>query len=421
MNSYLIVVITLIFSAFFSGMEIAFISANRLRIELQVKKGSFSGRVYSRFLKYPSRFIGSMLVGNNIALVIYGITMAGIIEPFLTTWMDNDFGVLCIQTIIATTLVLVTAEFIPKTLFRINPNQILYVFSIPALLIYYLFYPFVMIIIGISEFLLSKIFKVRLVDENLAFGKIDLDQYLRESHAKDEQGKEEPEIQIFKNALDFSKVKLRDCLVPRTEIVALSIDDSINTLKEKFVITGLSKILIYRNNLENIIGYTHSFEMFNNPESIISILLPISLVPESMAANKMLSTFLKQQRSIAVVVDEFGGVAGIVTIEDVIEEIVGEIDDEYDKQELLEKQINEQEYLLAGRLEIGYLNEKYDLKLPASNEYETLSGLITHHHESIPKLNEVITIGAFQFTITKVEETRIASISLKISVKLSSI
>ena len=420
MNSYLIIFITLLASAFFSGMEIAFISANRLRIELQVKKGSFSGTVYSRFLKYPSRFIGSMLIGNNISLVIYGITMAGIIEPLLSGWMENDFWIVLVQTIIATTLVLVTAEFIPKVLFRINPNQALAVFSIPAFLIYYLFYPFVMIIIGLSEFILIKVFHVTLFEENLEFGKIDLDQYLSESHAKDEKGNEEPEIQIFKNALDFSKVKLRDCMVPRTEITALNIGDTINNLKEKFVETGLSKILIYRNNIENIIGYTHSFEIFNNPDSIASILLPISIVPESMTANKMLSAFLKQQKSIAVVVDEFGGVAGIVTIEDVIEEIVGEIDDEHDKQEFLEQKINEQEYLLAGRLEIGYLNEKYDLELPESDDYETLSGLITHHRESIPRLNDVIKIGGFQFTVTKVNETRIENISLKILTNLSS-
>jgi len=415
MNSFLIIFITLFASAFFSGMEIAFISANRLRIELQVKKGSFSGRVYSRFLKHPSRFIGSMLVGNNIALVIYGITMAEIIEPQIKSLINNDLGVLLVQTVLATTLVLVTAEFIPKTLFRINPNQILYVFSIPALLIYYLLYPFVLVVVGISEFVLKNVFKISLIEENLTFGKIDLDHYLSESHAKDSKGKEEPEIQIFKNALDFSKVKLRDCMIPRTEIVALNIDESVLTLKKKFIETGLSKILIYRNNLENIIGYTHSFEMFNNPDSITSILLPISLVPESMAANKMLRNFMKQQRSIAVVVDEFGGVAGIVTIEDIIEEIVGEIDDEYDKQELLEKQISNKEYVLAGRLEIGYLNEKYDIKLPLSDEYETLSGLITHHHESIPNLNEIINIGTFQFTITNVNETRIESIVLKIS------
>ncbi len=418
MNSFLVILITLVASAFFSGMEIAFISANRLRIELQVKKGNFSGKVYSRFLKYPSRFIGSMLIGNNISLVIYGITMAGVIEPILSGWMKNDFWILLFQTIIATTLVLVTAEFIPKILFRINPNQALAIFSIPALLIYYLLYPFVRIIIGISEFILIKVFQVTLFEDNLEFGRIDLDQYLSDSHARDEKGNEEPEIQIFKNALDFSKVKLRDCMVPRTEIAALSIDDNISKLKEKFVETGLSKILIYRNNIENIIGYTHSVEIFNNPVSITSILLPISLVPESMTANTMLSTFLKQQRSIAVVIDEFGGVSGIVTIEDVIEEIVGEIDDEHDKQELLEQMINEQEYLFAGRLEIGYLNEKYDLKLPESDEYETLSGLITHHHESIPRLNEVIDIGVFQFIVTKVNETRIEDTSLKILTNL---
>lgn len=413
MNSYLIISSTLLLSAFFSGMEIAFISANRLRIELQVKQGSITGKIYSYFLKNTSKFIGCMLVGNNIALVIYGITMARIIEPALAVHL-NDFGVLIAQTIIATILVLVTAEFIPKTLFRINPNQVLNIFAIPAVVAYVVLFIPVVITIGLSEFILKMILKIDLAASKPAFGKVDLDEYLSPVAETEPDLEEETEIQIFRNALDFSKVKLRDCMVPRTEIITLSIDEPIEVLKDKFVETGLSKIIIYRDNPENIVGYTHSFEMFSNPKSIQAMLLPIAMVPESMAANEMLKNFIKQQRSAAIVIDEFGGVSGLITIEDVIEEIFGEIDDEHDKVAHLEEKISDTAFNLSGRLEIDHLNDKYNMRLPLSEDYETLSGLITHFHESIPELNQKIKIKEFEFLITKVSETHIETTEMHI-------
>ncbi|HIA06156.1 MAG TPA: HlyC/CorC family transporter [Flavobacteriales bacterium] len=406
-NSYL-VLLTLLLSAFFSGMEIAFVSANKLRIELLVKQGSMTGKIYSYFLKHPSKFIGCMLVGNNIALVIYGITMAKIIEPSLAVYL-NEFGVLLFQTLIATIIVLVTAEFIPKTLFRINPNQVLRVFTIPAIIAYGVLFIPVLVTIGLSELILNKVFNVKLIAAEPAFGKVDLDEYVAPIPTAELQGKEDPEIQIFRNALDFSNVKLRDCMVPRTEIISMNADEPIATLKDKFVETGLSKIIIYRGDIENVVGYTHSFEMFNKPKSIHSMLLPISLVPESMAASEMLKTFIKQQRSAAIVIDEFGGVSGLVTIEDVIEEIFGEIDDEHDKVDVLDEKLSDTEYLLSGRLEIDQINEKYNIGLPESEDYETLSGLITYYYENIPALNEEIEIEGFKFLITQVSETHIES------------
>ena len=415
MNSWTIILLTLLFSAFFSGMEIAFVSANKLRIELQNKKGLLSAKILSNFVKHPSRFIGTMLVGNNIALVIYGIVMARILEPVIRIIFTSEINVFIIQTVLATLLILVTAEFIPKTLFRINPNRTLSFFAIPVWGIYYLLYPLVYVIIGISELTLKKIFKVEFSEEKPVFGRIDLDNIIKEStSSKNRDEEEDPEIQIFRNALDFSDVKLRECMVPRTEIVALDINESIDVLKQNFVDTGLTKILIYRNDIDHIIGYTHSYELFKRPQSIKSILLPISMVPETMPAKELLKILIKQRKSVAVVVDEFGGTSGIVTIEDVMEEIFGEIMDEHDVVTLLEKQINDREYLLSGRLEIDYLNEKYDLNLPESEEYETLSGLIIYYHESIPERDELIKIKDFIFSITNVGKTRIEQVNLKI-------
>lgn len=427
MNSWTIILLTLLFSAFFSGMEIAFVSANKLRIELQNKKGLLSAKILSNFVKHPSRFIGAMLVGNNIALVIYGIVMARILEPVIRIIFTSEINVFIIQTVLATLLILVTAEFIPKTLFRINPNRTLNFFAIPVWIIYYLLYPLVYVIIGISELTLKKIFKVEFSDEKPVFGRIDLDNIIKESTSSINRNEEvDTEIQIFRNALDFSNVKLRECMVPRTEIVALEINESIDVLKQNFVNTGLTKILIYRGDIDHIIGYTHSYELFKQPQSIKSILLPISMVPETMPAKELLKILIKQRKSVAVVVDEFGGTSGIVTIEDVMEEIFGEIMDEHDVVTLLEKQINDREYLLSGRLEIDYLNEKYKLNLPESEEYETLSGLIIYYHESIPELNEQIKVKTgsrdpaftgkvndFLFTITDVSKTRIEQVNLK--------
>lgn len=411
-----VVLIMLILSAFFSGMEIAFVSANKLKIELDGKKGDILAKIISNFLKRPSRFIGAMLVGNNIALVIYGIFMAKILEPEIQRYTQNEISILLIQTVISTLLILLTAEFLPKTLFRINPNSVLRYLAIPLWIIYWLLSIPVAFVIGLAEMLL-KLFSPELkADEELNFGRIDLEHFVREGTeiSSEDQEEVEHEIQIFQNALDFSNIKARECMIPRTEIIALDIEDGIEQLRNTFVKTGLSKILIYRDNIDNIIGYTHSFELFKNPESIKSILLPLPIIAMSMPANEILETFIEQRRSIAVVVDEFGGTAGILTIEDIIEEIFGEIEDEHDKEDMIETKINEKEFLFSARLEVDYLNTEYALSLPTSDNYETIAGLIIDTSESIPKVNEKISTEGFEFTVKKVFENRIDLVHLKI-------
>jgi len=417
MDSYQwgIILSTLVFSAFFSGMEIAFVSANKLKIELDGKQGDFFAKIISNFLKRPSRFIGAMLVGNNIALVVYGIFMAKILEPKIASFTQSELVILLTQTIISTLIILVTAEFLPKTLFRINPNSMLRFFALPLFIIYWIMFLPMLLVIGISE-LLIKIFSPQLSSaEDLNFGRIDLEHYLKEGagHALSQE-EVDHEIQIFQNALDFSKVKARECMIPRTEIVALEMEENLEKLKDKFIETGLSKILIYRDNIDNIIGYTHSFELFKKPESIKSILLPLPIIPMSMQANEILEIFIQQKRSIAVVVDEFGGTAGIVTIEDIIEEIFGEIEDEHDKEVLLETKINDSEFLFAARLEVDYLNYEYNLGLPESDNYETIAGLIIDTFESIPTMNEQIQKDQFVFTVKKVFQNKIDLVHLKV-------
>lgn len=409
-----VILAMLVLSAFFSGMEIAFVSANKLKIELDGKQGDFFAQIIARFLKKPSRFIGAMLVGNNIALVVYGIYMGKLLEPKIASYTDSDFLILLMQTLISTIIILITAEFLPKTLFRINPNLVLRFFAFPLLLIYWLLLLPMLLIIGLSEMLI-KLFSPNLnMDDELNFGRVDLEHFIREgTENSDEDEEVEHEIQIFQNALDFSKVKARECMVPRTEVVAMDIEDSIENLQAKFVETGLSKIIIYRDNIDNVIGYTHSFELFKNPDSIKSILLPIPIIANSMPANEILENLLKQKRSIAVVVDEFGGTSGILTIEDVIEEIFGEIEDEHDKEELIENRINEREFLFSARLEVDYLNQEYNLNLPENDNYETLAGLIIDYHESIPTMNEVIDMEDFVFTVKKVFENKIDLIHLR--------
>jgi len=411
-----IILSMLVFSAFFSGMEIAFVSANKLKIELDGKQGSFLGKIISSFLKKPSRFIGTMLVGNNIALVVYGIFMAKVLEPKIASYTDSESLILLIQTIISTIVILITAEFLPKTLFRINPNNMLRVFAFPLLIIYYLLLLPMLIVIGLSERLI-KIFSPNLsTTEELNFGRVDLEHYLREGTENNiDQEEVDHEIQIFQNALDFSNVKARECMIPRTEIVAMEVEEDIEKLRDQFVEKGLSKILIYRDNIDNIIGYTHSFELFKKPESIKSILLPVPIIAMSMAANEILEIFIAQRKSIALVVDEFGGTAGILTIEDIIEEIFGEIEDEHDKEDLVETKIKENEYLFAARLEVDYLNDEFSLNLPDSDNYETLGGLIIDTFESIPKLGDKIELEQFTFTVKKVFENRIDLVHLKVN------
>ncbi len=410
-----IVLASILFSAFFSGMEIAYVSSNKLRIELQNKQGDFASRLLSHLMARPGRFIATMLVGNNIALVVYGIFMARWMEPLLSQYLGNEVAVLLAQTLLSTFLILIMAEYIPKAIFALYSNQLLRVFALPVLLMYYLLYPVAGFIMGISRFFLHTIFRADMNDEKPIFNRMDLDNYVRQ-HIGDQNhhNEVETEVQIFQNALDFGKVKARECMVPRTELVAMEVSDTIEDLRQRFIETGLGKILIYRENLDDIIGYVHSFELFRKPKQIRSILLPLLMVPESMPASEVLDLLIRERRSLAIVLDEFGGTSGLITIEDVMEEIFGEIEDEHDSQHLVEEQLTENKYLFSARLEIDYLNEKYRLDLPESEFYETLGGLITHYCESIPEKDEVIVVNPFIFTIKSSHHTRIDEVILKV-------
>ena len=397
-------------------MEIAFVSANKLRIELDKKQGSLASRIIDVFMHNRGQYIATMLVGNNIALVIYGILMAELLEnPLQDIIGDSEMLILLAQTVLSTLIILITAEFLPKTLFRINPNKALNLFAFPVLLIYYILFPIAKLTIWISSFLLKIILGVDIKEEpeKNVFGKVDLD-HIIEASQPDEEMKEEIEhdIKLFQNALDFSKIKLRECVIPRTELIALEINSSIDKLKQKFIETGLSKILIYEESIDNIIGYVQSSDLFHNPKDIRSMLKSLIIAPETMPAHKLLNKFMKDQKNIALIVDEFGGTAGIVTTEDIIEEIFGEIEDEHDSTELQETQINENEYIFAGRLEIDYLNKKYHLEIPESEDYETIAGFILHHYEEIPNENDVVDINPFRFIILKVNNPRIELVKL---------
>jgi len=412
-------VLSLLFSAFFSGMEIAYITANKLKVEVDKKSGGLSARILSRFTKSDSGFISTMLVGNNISLVIYGITIALVLEGFLLNafpaGFKNDFSILITQTIISSLIILLFAEFIPKTLFRINANSVLKFFAIPLYIIYYILYPLVFITLGISEFILEKIFKQKLPDKPKTFDSVDINDFLQEFGERDiHDTRESIEMQIFRNAIEFPEIKLRESMIPRTEIIALDENESLDTFRKKFSEKGLSKILIYNKNIDNIVGYVHAFDFFKKPKDIQSIIRPILLVPETMHINKLMQSFIQQRKSIAVVFDEFGGTAGLITIEDIMEEIFGEIDDEYDTDDFIERKINDTEYIFSARLEIDYLNEKYNLRLPDSDEYETLGGLIINYHESIPSKNQEIIVKNYSFKSIQVSEKRIEQVHLKI-------
>ncbi len=415
-----VIVGSLFFSAFFSGMEIAFTASNKLRIELESKKNSFASGIIRIFTRNSGQYISTMLVGNNIALVVYGIMMAKLLEPFLYRYLSDDFSVFILQTLFATIIILFAAEFLPKTLFRLKPNLALKVFAVPVLFFFVLFYPVTRFTIWISNILLRIFFRVPFNTNasQKVFNKVDLDHFVKESqNVLPLDSKIVNEIRIFQNALDFNKVKLRECMIPRPEIVALEISTPIREIKKKFIETGYSRILIYKNTVDNIVGYINSKDLFRNPKTIRSRLTSIIIVPETMPANKLLSQFIREKKNIAIVVDEFGGTAGMLTIEDLIEEIFGEIEDEHDVPELEEKMINEREFVFAGRLEIDYLNEKYRFGIPKTEEYETLAGFILYHHESIPKINHTIVIPPFSFKILKVNKNRVDSVNLKLLVE----
>ena len=413
MDSFTFIFLTLLFSAFFSGMEIAFVTSNKLRFELDKKQRDLTSSILSIFYKYPQQYISTMLVGNNVSLVIYGLLMADVLTPWLKP-IGNQFLITLVQTILATVIVLFTGEFLPKTIFRVNPNLWLRIFSWLLLLFYILLYPISRFSTWLSMGIL-KILRVKISDtaEENVFSRIDLNYLIQETFESHQNEKElENEVKIFQNALDFSKVRLRDCSVPRTEIIALDYDTDVVTLKQTFIETGLSKIPIYRGDIDNIVGYIHSSEMFEHQNDWKKQINQIPIVPENMAAQKLMKLFMLQKKSIAVVVDEFGGTAGIITLEDIIEEIFGEIEDEHDNRGYMAEQTGEKEYIFSGRLEVKTANTKFNLQIPESDEYETIAGFILNNHQHFPKLNEVIRIEGFTIKCVKVTNNRIELVKM---------
>jgi len=417
MNGLAVILLTILLSAFFSGMEIAFITSNKLRIELDRKQGMFGSDIISIFTNNPGQYIATMLIGNSISIVVYGLYFSKLLNPVLTPLLGSDVLVLIVNTFISTAIILIVAEFLPKTVFIISPNFFLKVLSVPTLFFYYLFYPISKLSLAASNLFIRIFFGIKSDQkgqENLVFSKVDLDYLVDQSKQVSET--EEPyhhNIRIFQNALDFSKVKLRECMVPRTEINAIDLKSPISELKERFIETGYSRILVYQKSIDNITGYFELKDIFKDPPDILSGVRKLAIVPETMTANKLLKLFFDEKKSVALVVDEFGGTSGMVTIEDILEEIVGNIEDEHDVNELTEKIISNREFVFSGRLEIDYLNEKYNLNLPEEDDYETLAGMILFYHGSIPQVNDVIRVKNFLFKVLRSTATRLELVSLK--------
>ncbi len=408
-----IIVISILLSAFFSGMEIAFVSANKLHIELEKKKVGFLASILSTFTGKPSKFITTMLVGNNIALVVYSIYMGDLLLGLLPTSTWNEFTILLVQTIISTVLILISAEFLPKAIFRIYANEALRFFALPAYFFYILFHLFSVLITNISDFLLRIFFQTNADVEQTEFSKEELGNYINEQmDASNEAKGVDSEIQIFQNALEFHKVKAREIMVPRTEMMAVDIHESISNLRQTFIETGYSKIVVYKNSLDDILGYVNAFELFKKPKTIRAVLLPVEVIPESMIINDVLNSLMKKRKSVAIVLDEYGGTSGMITVEDVVEELFGEIEDEHDSQILLEEKISAHEFLFSSRLEVDYLNEEYHLRIPKQDTYETLGGYIIYHTENIPQINDELIIDQFKIKIVKVSSSRIEEVLL---------
>lgn len=409
------IVATLLFLAFFAGIEIAFISANRLGIELKKKQGKRSGIIMSRFMDQPSRFLGSCLVGFNVFIVVYGLLFSELMNssfwnPILH--IENAYVKLIFDTLFSTIIVLLLGEFLPKAIFRAKSDSLLSFFAPISKMFYDLFYPLTALFVNIAEGILKYLFNVRIKPSDEHFSMVDLENLLQQTNEQEESS-QELNRELLQNALSLPNVKIRQCLVPRTEIEAVSVNTSIDAVRKIFEETKLSKIVVYEGNIDNIIGYVHQLDFFRKPADIRSILLPISVVPESMSATDLINKFSRERKSIAWVVDEFGGTAGIITMEDVLEEIFGDIKDEYDTEEFVEKQLAENEYILSGRLELDYLKEKYDLEFP-EDESETLSGYIINEHQTIPKPKERIIIDKYEFDILNVSDTRIEMVKLKV-------
>ncbi len=410
-----VILISLFFSAFFSGSEMAFLSSNKLLIELNRKKHPHLSRATDVFIQNPGLFISTILVGNNIALVVYGIYMGNLFEPVIGRYFNSDIVTLLLQTIFSTIIMLVTAEFLPKIIFRVNPTLSLNIISIPLFFFYTLFYPISKLTLLISNFFIRKVLKAPSPPKkkDLVIGRLDLDNLITEhqENTKQEEGVPQ-EVRFLKNVLDFSSLKIRECTIPRTDIMAIEEEESLDTLRQRFIETGHSKILVFKGHIDNIIGYVHVSALFRQPQKLKNIISQISIVPETMTANKLLELFTQERRSIALVVDEFGGTSGIVTLEDILEEIFGEIDDEYDVSDLTEKNIDKHKYQFSGRLEVDYLNEKYQFELPETDEYETLAGMILYYNESIPKVGDVIQIERFSVKILEATTSKIKLLEL---------
>ena len=408
--------VSMLFSAFFSGMEIAFVSSNRLRAEMDREKNRFSQRIIKTFYQHPNNFVSTMLVGNNISLVIYGILFAKLFDSTLFEPLSDGVRVTC-DTLLSTLVVLFTGEFLPKSIFKNNPNTLLTVFAVPAWICYVVLYPISRFATLLSKGLLRLVgIRMKSTGEEKEFTKVDLDYLVQDSidNANNDDEIEE-EVKIFQNALDFSETKIRDCMVPRTEIDAVEDTSTIEQLKQMFIESGHSKILVFHEDIDHVIGYVHSSDLFHNPTDLAGIIREISFVPETMLASKLMTQLMQQKRSLAVVVDEFGGTSGLVSLEDIMEEITGEIEDEHDNTNHVAKKLNDHEYMLSARLEITKINEMFDLDLPESDEYMTLGGLILHEYQSFPKLNEVVKIDRYEFKIVKNTATKIELVRLNIT------
>ncbi|WP_439132871.1 hemolysin family protein [Polaribacter sp.] len=410
----IIIIFSILLSAFFSGMEIAFVSANKMHIELEKKREGFIPKILTKITQKSSKFITTMLVGNNISLVIYSYYMGKLLIRFIPSSAYNEFTILLIQTIISTIVILVTAEFLPKAIFRIYANEVLKLFAFPAYIFYTIFHFFSEFITIISDFFLRVFFKTNADEQQTEFSKEELGNYINEQlETGNDDDEMDSEIQIFQNALDFHNVKAREIMVPRTEIISVEIHEKVTNLKKAFIETGLSKILVYKTSLDDVLGYVNAFELFKKPKTIKSILLPVEIVPESMMINDILNILMKKRKSVAVVVDEYGGTSGMITVEDIVEELFGEIEDEHDSQEFLEEKITETEFHFSARLEVDYLNEEYDLNIPKSEAYETLGGFIIEHTENIPEEKEHIEIEGFEIKILKMSGAKIDEVSVK--------
>ena len=410
--SIIIILTTLALSAFFSGFEIAYVSSNKVHLEILKKQEGVIANVLTKLTRKPSKLLATMLVGNNVALVVYGFEMGKVMTALLPEFFQNVLW----HTIISTLIILITAEFMPKVFFQIYANQLLKLFAIPAYFFYFLFYPLSSLVMWISDFVLRVFFKTKGDYVPLSFTKVELVDYISEQLENVPKKEEmDSEVQMFQNALEFSGVKAREIMIPRTEIVAVELNESIENLIATFVSSGFSKILIYNENIDDILGYVHSFDMFKKPKNIKEVLIPIVNIPETIQINEVLNILTRKRKSMAVVLDEYGGTSGIVTLEDIVEELFGEIEDEHDKDKFIEEQLSETEYLFSARLEVEYLNETYHLEIPESEEYETLGGFIVLHNEGIPTQGELIQIPPFSFVIEACSQTKIETVRLVVN------